>query len=298
MRYASGMAHDKSQNLYSLLIVLQSVIFAFIDVLGKIAFRYVDVIPFVTFRFFIATVVLLLLYGKTTIKELITVSPKHYLIPAICLSTSIIMSNIAIRITAATTYSFLRNLTALIVPMFMCIFFNRKYTVFDLILQSVLVVGLYLLCIKGGASKFGLGEVLALCAAVLVAITLVWGADSVKYVSSTTLTTVQMGLGMISVIIFGLICGNFHNTCYENFLMTKVILILLFNSLVGTVIGYMIQNIALKHISSKVVGIVQSAYPVATFITAHILIGEELNTLGLIGAVLVLGCVVTQSIRG
>ena len=297
MHYATGMVHDKSQNIYSLLIVLQSIIFAFIDVLGKIAFKYVDVVPFLAMRFCIATMVLLLLYGKTTMKEIKTVSPRHYLIPAICLSTSIIMSNIAIRITAATTYSFVRNLTALIVPMLMCVFFKRKYTVFDLVLQTVLVVGLYLLCIKGGASKFGFGEVLALGAAVLVSITLVWGADSVKFVSSTTLTTVQMGLGMITITVFGLLGEKIQNASYANFLMPKVILILLFNSLIGTVVGYMIQNIALKHISSKVVGIVQSAYPVATFITAHFMIDEDLNALGLIGAVLVLGCVVTQSYR-
>ena len=291
------MGKEKSNNIYSLLIVLQSLIFALIDVFGKIAFGYVDVIPFLAMRFGIATIVLLLLYGKKTFKELKTVSPRHYLIPAICLASSIIISNIAITRMAATTYSFIRNLTALIVPMLMCIFFKRKYTVFDLVLQSVLMVGLYLLCAKGGLSGFGFGEVLALCAAILISITLVWGADSVKYVSSTTLTTAQMGIGFIAIVIFGLVGNNLQTASYQNFLMPKIILIVLFNSLIGTVIGYMIQNVALKHISSKVVGIVQSVYPVATFAAAHFLIGENLSTAGLIGAALILSCVVVQSTR-
>ena len=291
-----GMSNSKS-HLYSFLIVLQSIIFALIDVFGKIAFTYVDVVPFLVFRLGIATLVLLLLYGKTTIKEFRTVNPKYYLVPAICLASSIIISSVAIRITAATTYSFIRNLTALIVPMLMCIFFKRKYTLFDLILQTVLLTGLYLLCVKGSLSKFGLGEILALGAAFLISINLVWGADSVKHVSSMTLTTAQMGVGFIFVVIYGFASGNLQTASYQNFLIPKVILIVLFNSLVGTVIGYMIQNIALKHISSKVVGIVQSVYPVATFTAAHFLIGENLNTMGLIGAGLILACVVVQSTR-
>ncbi len=291
------MALKGNKNIYSLLIVIQSIIFACIDVFGKIAFRYVSVESFLSFRFLIATSVLFLLYGKTTLSELKTVSPGHYLIPALCLSISIIFSNIAIRITEATSYSFIRNLTALIVPMLMCIFFHRKYTVFNLILQFSLVIGLYLLCAKGGLSGFGTGEFLALGASILVAITLVWGADSVNYVSSTTLTTVQMFSGFVLISIYGMINGSLLHSSYSNFALLKVILILLFNSLIGTVVGYLIQNIALKHISSKVVGIVQSAYPVATFAIAHFLLGENLNMTGLIGAFIVVGCVVVQSIR-
>lgn len=291
------MAKEGNKNVYSLLIVLQSIIFACIDVFGKIAFRYVSVESFLSIRFLLATAVLFFFYGKTTVKELKNVSAKHYLLPALCLSVSIIFSNIAIRITEATAYSFIRNLTALIVPMLMCIFFHRKYTVFDLILQFSLIIGLYLLCAKGGLSGFGKGEFLALGASVLVAITLVWGADSVNYVSSTTLTTVQMGLGFVLISIYGIINGSLLHSSYTNFLMPKVILILLFNSLIGTVVGYMIQNVALKHISSKVVGIVQSAYPVATFAFAHFLLGENLNITGLSGAVIVIVCVVVQSMR-
>ncbi len=291
------MTDGKHTNVYSLLIVLQSVIFACIDVFGKIAFGYVSVEAFLSLRFLIAALVLFLLYGKTTIKELKTVNFRHYLIPALCLSVSIIFSNKAIKITEATSYSFIRNLTSLIVPMLMCVFFHRKYTLFDLGLQLSLVSGLYLLCAKGGLSGFGPGEILALAAAVLIAVTLVWGADSVNYVSSTTLTTVQMTLGFVLISIYGLLNGSLIHSSYVNFLIPKVILILLFNSLIGTVVGYLIQNIALKHISSKVVGIVQSVYPVATFALAHILLGENLNTAGLIGAITIIICVIAQSTR-
>lgn len=269
-----------------------------IDVFGKVAFFYVSVIPFLAMRFFIAAVVLFLINRKTVVSELKTAPPKHYILPALCLSLSIIISNVAIRLTEATSYSFVRSLSAVIVPVLLCIFFKKKYTVSDLILQTVLVISLYMLCVKGGMSGFGIGEVLAFLSALLVSISLVWGADSVNYVSSATLTTVQMGLGVVCVVVYGLCCGSFVNCDYSNFLMPKVIFILLFNALVGTVVGYSIQNIALKHISSKSVGILQSGYPVATFITAHIMLGENLNAMGIIGAILIILCLIFQGIKG
>lgn len=291
------MSKTDNNWVYSLLIVLQSFVFGLIDVFGKIAFRYVNVIPFVCFRFLIATIALLLLYGKTTIQEFKTVPCKHYILPAICLSTSIIMSNIAINVTQATSYSFIRSLSAIMVPILLCIFFKRKYTVFDFVLQTTLVIGLYLLCAKGGLSGFGLGEILAVGSSLLIAINLVWGKKALSYVSTTTLTTAQMIFGFVFVTFYGLVTTAIQNSNYQNFLMPKVILILLFNALVGTVGGYTIQNVALNHISSKVVGIVQSFYPVATFLIAHFLLGESLTGIGLVGAFLIVSCVVIQGTR-
>jgi len=58
-----------------------------------------------------------------------------------------------------------------------------------------------------------------------------------------------------------------------------------------TIGGYMLQNKALPHISAKTVGMVQCLYPVMTAFVSFLVLDERLNALGLMGAALILGCI-------
>lgn len=63
-----------------------------------------------------------------------------------------------------------------------------------------------------------------------------------------------------------------------------------------TVGGYMLQNIALEHISAKQVGIVQCLYPIATALAAFFVLGETLSPAGIAGAVIITLCVLLENI--
>lgn len=281
---------------YVLLIILQSVIFALIDVFAKIAYQTVTVAPFMTLRFSIAVIGALVIYGKKTIPQFKTVELRHYIVPAVCMGTSINLSNIALHLTSATTYAFVRSMAALISPVLLCVFFKRKYKWYDFILQISLATGLYMLCAKGGISNFGWGEVMALGTATLIACSLVFGQDALHYVSSETLLTAQLIVGWILTIPMGIVSGEFFTTDWTLFITNNVWAIVLFNAIIGTLFGYLLQNIALKHISSKTVGIVQSAYPVCTAIVAAVLIGEHPNAIGISGAVIITAVVIIQGL--
>lgn len=281
---------------YIVMILLQSVIFAMIDVFAKIAYRTVTVAPFMTLRFAVAVLGSFLVYGKKVIDDFKNVSVKHYIVPALCMGLSINLSNIAIRLTTVTTYSFVRNMSALIAPLLLCIFFHRKYRWYDFVLQISLVTGLYLLCAKGGLSKFGLGEVFAIGTATLIAVSLVFGQDALKYVHSETLSTAQLIAGLLFTFPMGIISGEYFTSDWSLFLTNNVWAIVLFNALIGTLIGYQLQNLAMEHISSKVVGIVQSFYPVCTATLSAIMLGELPNIYGIIGAIIITGVVVFQAI--
>lgn len=282
--------------LYILLVVLQSTIFALVDVFAKLAYKTVSYTCFQTLRFLIAVSLSFAVYGKKIIKDFRNVSLKHYIVPSLCMGIAVNLCSIALNYTTATTYSFIRNMNALITPLFLTVFFGRKYKSYDFILQITLVAGLYLLCAKGGLSDFGLGEILAIIVAILLSCSIVFGSDAVKYVSSETLSTSQFIAGMIFGFPLGFMTRQYITTDWSVFLNSKIILLLLFNAVMGAFVGYLLQNIAIKHLSAKVVGIVQCTYPVATATFAALILNERLTTAGLIGAGLITAVVFAQAL--
>nr|MCR5760687.1 DMT family transporter [Sphaerochaetaceae bacterium] len=288
---------EKRNELYGLLIILQSFIFALVDVFCKIAFETVPVFVFATFRMGLTALILFLLYGKTIREDLKNVSPSHYMLSASCLGLSIILSNVAVHVTAATSFAFIRSLTAIIAPFLMTLFFHRKYTVRDVLVQATLVLGLYLLCAKGGLSTFGLGEILAFSCATLVAITLVFGADSLHYVRPYTLTFLQMALSCLMAMVAGLFTGSFFGDWGLSFFSAEVLGILAYCIFIGSLLAYTVQNIVLSRVSAKTVGILQCAYPVFTALVAYVLLGEKMTGAGVLGSLIIIVCITVQSLQ-
>jgi len=287
---------EERQTLYSSLIVLQGLLFALVDIFTKIALEKVPVFIFVSIRMGITSILLFLIFRKTIIRDIKKVAPATYLFPAICLAVSIIMSNIAVHLTAATSFAFLRSLTAIIVPLLGIIFFGRKYRIIDVVIQTSLVAGLYLLCARGGLSKFGTGEVLALSCATLAAVSLVFSSRALKSVNPYTMTFMQMGCGCILALISAVVTGSFKTDWTGAFFSSEVLMILVYNVVIGSFIAYSIQNKVLVRVSPKTVGILQCAYPVFTALVAYFLLGEKMSIHGIIGSAIIIACIVVQSL--
>jgi drug/metabolite transporter (DMT)-like permease len=61
----------------------------------------------------------------------------------------------------------------IITPAFAFLLFRKHYKWQLIIIQLMVLPGMYLLCVRGGLSGFGIGEIVAICAAILMAATLV-----------------------------------------------------------------------------------------------------------------------------
>lgn len=286
---------DNGYILYCALMVLQGLLFAGVDVFSKVAFESVPVLVFMTFRMGLTSLILFLARRKTITHDIRTVSPSLYILPASCLGVAIILSNIAVHYTAATSFAFIRSLTAVIAPLLMSIFFSRKYTLRDVLIQIMLVAGLYLLFAKGGLSGFGIGDILAFVCATLVATALVFGAEALKNINPVTMTFVQMSVGTVCGAVAGLVTGSFSRPWVETFFKRDIILVLLYCIFLGSLLGYIIQNKALGKISPATVGILQCAYPVFTMILADAILMEKLSTQGMIGSAIIIACIIAQS---
>lgn len=289
---AGEASQVKSRYAYVGMVFLQSVLYGILDPVTKLALRAMPVYSFLTLRFTLAAVIMLLLWGKQIVRELKRAPVAAYITPGLCMALVVILTNLALQHTAATNVAFLRSLSALLAPALVCIVLKKRYTPKDLALQAFVLLGLYLLCAKGGLSGFGMGEALALLAALTAAGALVFGQQALGAVSAITLTFVQSAVAIAISGAMGALTGSFESLAPPGL---PVLAALGYAAAFGTVAGCLLQNIALGHISAKLVGMTQSLYPIIVAAVALVLLGEQLTPAGIAGAAIIAACVFLES---
>ena len=157
---------------------------------------------------------------------------------------------------------------------------------------SLVLVGLYLLCGLGGLSGFGLGEVFSLLSALLLAGALIFGEHALDRVDPVTLTTLQTAASALMALLCAL---AFDQGIHLGAATPSVWMSILYLALFCTVAGYLLQNAALGVLSSRTVALLQCFCPVMTAMFSRLLLGEQLSTPGILGAVIILLCVAAET---
>ena len=275
------------------LILLQSLLYGFGDPISKFAFDVMPVYSLLVLRYSMALVVLLLLFGKRIWKGLKQCSVKDWILPTLCMSGAYVVNNIALDLTAATSVAFLRSLATVMTPLLALVVYRRTYRWQHIPIQCLVVVGLYLLCGLGGLSGFGLGEVLSLLSALLLAGSLVFGEHALERVDPITLSTLQVAAS----VLMAAICAPIFNGGLHLELTTPTIWAIITYMAIGcTLAGYLLQNAALTTLSSRTAALLQCACPVLTAVFSRFVLGERLSVAGVIGAVIILICVVAETL--
>ena len=286
-------AQSRSKWFPCFLILLQSLLYGFGDPISKFAFDVMPVYSLLVLRYSMALVVLLLLFGKRIWKGLKQCSVKDWLLPTLCMSGAYVVNNIALDLTAATSVAFLRSLATVMTPLLALAAYRRTYRWQHIPIQCLVVVGLYLLCGLGGLSGFGLGEVLSLLSALLLAGSLVFGEHALERVDPITLSTLQVAAS----VLMAAICAPIFNGGLHLELNTPTIWAIITYMAIGcTLAGYLLQNAALTTLSSRTAALLQCACPVLTAVFSRFVLGERLSVAGVIGAVIILICVVAETL--
>lgn len=272
-----------------LLVVLQSVIYGFGDPISKIAFDVVPVYSMMTVRYTIAFAVCFVLFGKRIIHTVKTVPLRAWLIPGLCIGMSYVLNNVALALTEATSVAFLRSMSVIFTPLLAFLMTGKKYRARQIAAQILVLPGVYLLCVKGGLSGFGAGEVTALLAAALMAGTLVFSA---KYLTEVDVDPVSMTAlqGGCSALLALAGCLFVEGGVDMSQADTKVWAIILYLAIACTFIGYLLQNLALAKISERSVALIQCLCPVMTAGFSLMLLGERLSAAGIAGAAIIIIC--------
>lgn len=276
-----------------MLVVIQSLVYGFGDPISKIAFEIVPVYSMMTVRYTIAFVFCAAIFGRRIVRTVKSVPVKSWLIPGLCIGMSYVLNNIALDLTEATSVAFLRSLAVVITPALAFIAFRKRYRWQHIAAQLLVLPGMYLLCVRGGLSGFGAGEVMALLAAALVAATLVFTGKYIEQVDPVSMTALQAGCS--AAIAFAgslLVEGGVH----AGDATPKAWLIILYLAILCTFLGYFLQNLALTRISDREVSLIQSLNPVMTAVFSFILLGEKLSAAGVAGAAIIIACIIISAL--
>ena len=288
---------NKSTNKYrlgaELLIVLQSVIYGFGDPISKIAFEVVPVYTMMSVRYTIAFAVCFFIFGKRIVNTVKSVPVKAWLIPGMCIGLSYVLNNVALSLTDATSVAFLRSLAVVFTPLLAFIAYKKRYRWQQILVQVIVLPGMYLLCVRGGLSGFGAGEVVSLAAAALSAGALVFTGRYLEIVDPVLMTALQAACSAAIAIAGSLVVeGGLH----LHITSVPAWLIILYLAVMCTFLGYLMQNLALTRISARSVALLQSLCPVMTAVFAFVLLGERLSAAGIAGAAIIIGCIAASAL--
>ena len=275
------------------LIVLQSLVYGFGDPISKIAFEVTPVYTMMTVRYLIAFAVSFTVFHKRITKTVRTVPVKAWLIPGICISLHYILNNVALALTDATSVAFLRSLSIVITPAFAFLIYRTSYKWQHIVLQILVLPGMYLLCVRGGLSGASTGEVVALVAAFMSAGALVFSKRYLDMVDPVSMTALMAGCSTAIALIGSLI---FEGGIRLETTTPQAWAIIVYLAIVCTFLGYLMQNLALTRISDRSVALIQSLCPVMTAVFSFFLLGETLSAAGIAGAGIIIASVALASI--
>ncbi|MBR0400662.1 MAG: DMT family transporter [Mogibacterium sp.] len=306
--------------------MLQSVVYGFGDPISKIAFEVTPVYSMMSVRYSIAFITIFIMFRKRVIHTLRTAPVKTWLFPGLFIGMSYLLNNVALALTDATSVAFLRSLSVIITPAIAFLIYRKHYKWQHILIQVMVLPGMYLLCVRGGLSGFGIGETVAIFAAVLMAATLVLSqrflsAGAEQYckddsksnfqnqseisfgaaeaaanpIDPVSLTALQAGcsaaLALAGAAFFE---GGLH---LEN-TTPAAWAIILYLAILCTSLGYLMQNLALTRISERTVSLLQSLCPVMTAVFSFFLLGETLSPAGIAGAAIIITCVTAGAAIG
>ena len=274
------------------LIVLQSLIYGFGDPISKIAFEVTPVYTMMTVRYLIAFAISFAVFRRKITATVKTVPVKTWLIPGVCISLYYVLNNVALALTDATSVAFLRSLSIVITPAFAFLVYRTSYKWQHIVLQILVLPGMYLLCVRGGLSGVGTGEVIAVVAAFMSAGALVFSKRYLDTVDPVSMTSLMAGCSAVIALLGSLVSESgirLETTTPQAWA------IILYLAIACTLLGYLMQNLALTRISDRSVALIQSLCPAMTAVFAFFLLGETLSPAGMAGAGIIVACVALAS---
>lgn len=278
---------------YSCFILIQSIVYGFGNPLTKVAYKTLTPFWLLSVRFALAFT-LFYIFKHKDINELLKRDKIRIWLPsALCGAAAYISINMALNLTSATNVGFLMSLPVLFAPILETVVRHEKYQLRHLPLQILAVIGLYMLCCSGGKFVFKVGDILALLSAVFLAGMLVFGESAVSRLDPAAFTAVQAGTTAVCSIILALL---FEDAIAVKQATGEAWLVVVYLAVTCTILAYLMQNIAIRHLSSRTVSMLQCTQPILTAAASFILLHETLSVIGLIGAAIIIAAVLTDTV--
>ncbi len=292
--YTKGQHKMQDRNLkYIMFILIQSLIYGFGNPLTKTAYETITPLWLIALRFTISAVLFVFVFRKQIFTDTLWLKSPVWLPSALCCAGAYITCNIALDITTATNVGFIMSMPVLFAPLLQSLVLRRKYELKKLPVQLAAVGGLFLLCCNGGLFAFGTGEILAVLDALCLAGVLVFTEKALNKMNVFQITAAQMGVTMIVSVIPAFV---FDNPAVPAGADVNAWLVIIYLAVVCTIGGYLLQNIAVTHLASSAVAMLQCTQPILTALASFLLLGETLTGAGLAGGGIIIAALTTDGI--
>ena len=256
------------------------------------ALSFLEAHSFNALRFFIAFLILLLVYLLFFKKETKTWS-KTLLMSGfkigIWLFLGYAFQTLGLAITTPAKAGFITGLSVVMVPLFSVILLKLRLTLQAIIGVIAATVGLYLMTIVD-SSSFQLGDLLILLCAFSFAMQIIMTAKYARDLKALPLTIVQLGtvslLSFLSAVIFDEDISLIIDPSI--LLQTDVWMAILITSVFATAFAFLGQTYLQAYISPTRVALIFATEPVFAAVTSYFWIGEKLTTASISGCILIL----------
>ncbi len=187
---------------------------------------------------------------------------------------------------------FITGLYVIMVPIISVLFLKKKFSINIIISLLLALIGLYLLCFKGGFSNINIADIINLVCALCFAIQILFVDKFVKIVDGIKLSAMQLlTCGLISLVLSFI----FEKPNINNIL--EVILPILFLGVFSSGIAYTLQIVGQKLSNNPTVdSILMSLETVFAVIGGSLILKEVLEINEIIGCVLIFVAIILAQI--
>lgn len=268
--------------IYSGMLLLQALFWGVGNPVIKIGMESLPAFCGMALRYTLALGIFLVLFGKR-LGSIKREDLRHFFWISLSSAVSFITSTLSLVFTSATTAGFLMGLAVLFTPFLSYVFVSRQLDKRILVTTGVVILGMYFLC-GGGSLSFGLGEILALTASLCFAVSLTYTSLHVSEMDPMALATFQIGITAVLAWLGAILTEDVAAISGISPVGWAAVLYLV---VCGTALAYVMQNIALRHVSAVMASLALCAEPVFSAIASRLMLGEQLTLMGVIGALLI-----------
>ncbi len=196
-------------------------------------------------------------------------------------SAACILQRIGLTSTTPTMYSFLENLSCLVVPFLVWIMTKKRPKIWKFMGAVICLVSVYILGNGKLSGSFGIGNILCGLAGIFYGVNMAVTGCKAKKLDPALYLLVQFGVHMIISTIYALL---FEKIVFSFEL--KHIAIVIGLTLVSTVLGWIIRTICLTHLDPSLVSVIMPFSSVVTAIISVSIGQDALTAYLIIGAIL------------
>lgn len=284
----------KSQFYYEGLLLIQCFFWGSGNPIGKIGLSEFSPFSLLALRFLLASLFFLLLYRQHIQRTFHLADIVPCMLIGFFTFLSFSSSIVALLYTSAIKVGFLICVAIIFVPFLARYVLGTKIRLIVFVPILLVLVGLYYFCDVDGVFYFGMGERLALLGAASGACMLVFSSKYLRNIDPVVVSFTQTAFTGGMCLLIAVCTEDLRALSAVSYKGWSTIF---YMSFFCTNVAYMIQNTALKHISTVIVALLCTTEPIFTAVTSYFLLGETLGQKGFIGAVLIIAGIVFASLR-